>query len=210
MKDNILRGPWPEREDEQEQDVPFEPPLNGTLVKAKPIAGFRRVGSAALVNERGPHVLQLLLEGHSLNGACALVGVGVRTVREWIEKGTENDDRPAKAEYAVFADAYRAVMAVVERELLGCVEAAARGIAPQGSKPNWEAAKFLLQVKFPRTYKDTDVAIEGTPSRIVVVEAPMTDERRLGQTAYAATAEVAPLVRGRGDQGGESEGGEGS
>lgn len=173
-------------EDELQAIVPSasELPLGGALVAVKPIEGYRK-GRATLVNEKGPSVLQLLLEGHSLIGACALCGVGARTVRDWIEKGTSSDEREAHPDYVPFADGYRAVMAVVERELLACVESAARGTQPNANKPNWEAAKYLLQVKFPRTYKDNETPIEGTPSRIVVIEATIANDGVLGRTAYA-------------------------
>ena len=173
-------------ENESQAIVPSasELPLSGALVAIKPIAGYRK-SRATLVNEKGPSILQLLLEGHSLIGACALCGVGARTVRDWIEKGTESDEREAHTDYAPFADGYRAVMAVVERELLACIETAAKGGTINTHKPNWEAAKYLLQVKFPRTYKETETPIEGTPSRIVVIEATIANEGVLGRTAYA-------------------------
>lgn len=158
-------------------------PLSGALANARTVSGWVPCRSR-LLNEKGPMVLQFILDGHSFQGACALAGVGKRTVEEWIQKGTPNAGAMAHPDYEQFADAYRAVMAVVERELLECVTAAAKGVAPHGSKPNWEAAKYLLQVKFGGTYKNNDVAIEGIPSRIVVIEAAAACADSLGRVAY--------------------------
>lgn len=154
-------------------------PLGG-LVPTSRHPGYKQRNPRNKVNTVGPLVLDLLQQGYSREGAAAVCGVAYRTVNQWVQLGTETDTKEADPDYVEFANGVHAIEAVKEHAHVSNIEAIARG-APG----NWRASAWWLASKFPSKYgEQAVVGDQATPSRVVVIEAKIIDEPKLGRTSY--------------------------
>jgi hypothetical protein len=157
-------------------------PLGGVVVAA-PIAGWRpQYAKQSKVNTLGPRVLQLVRDGYSLRGAAAVCGIAHTTIMSWLKNGEPRVGEGAATDpaYAQFAQAYRALEAVIERKLLEHVEEAANG----DTSRNWRAAAWLLGARWPDRYREQVTTAELPASSVVVVHASNADAIKLGRTDY--------------------------
>jgi hypothetical protein len=114
-------------------------------------------GRPTKFNERRVKVfLQNITEGVSVQGSAALAGIHKSTVQHWIERG---QDPVSPKPYRDFSARYEAARSIFERLLVSRIRIASA--LPQ----HHGAAAWLLKVKFPELYRDSDTVklVGGDP-----------------------------------------------
>lgn len=90
-------------------------------------------------------------------------GVSADTVREWLRRGEDRDDRENGEPYAAFAARIRAAEASRMGVLIGPIEDAALG-------GDWRAAAWMLERRFPETWGARRQPAQ-TPAASISIEA---------------------------------------
>lgn len=98
-------------------------------------------GWTKLTPEREARLVQLLKAGQDRHAACASVGLCARTLRNWLAKGEEGDERWSEfARKVREAEAECETRAVVQIQIAG--------------KKDWRALAWWLERRFPLRWSD--------------------------------------------------------
>lgn len=98
--------------------------------------------------------------GTSIEGACSGVGIGRRTLRDWIAKGQKANEEGREDVYTAFLEQYEKALSACERRSVAIINNAARdsyeekvedGMKIRGKlvrAGQWTAAAWLLERRF--------------------------------------------------------------
>ena len=89
----------------------------------------------------------LLRTSQTIQGACALVGIGERTFHDWMTRGGADANGP----FRDFFSAVSRARALYMGDLLACVTGAALGNRKHVNT-DWKAAAWLLERQFPKDF----------------------------------------------------------
>lgn len=142
---------------------------------------MNRTGTTKLTPEREQRIVQLLKAGQHRSTVCHAVGIGERTLRTWLARADEGDER-----WTEFARRVREAEAECETRAIVAIQVK--------GKDDWRAMAWWLERRFPLRWGETrgaqaklDAEREGMLEALVRV----LDRRGLGDAAEEVIRELA-------------------
>lgn len=136
-------------------------------------------------------MLDAIRAGASRTTAAEAAGIGRATLLEWLARGEGRDpDREQTDELATFAVEVRAAESELETSMIAHIRAAS-----EGDRPDWRAAAWLLERRFPdRWGRSTRVEVAGKDGAPILLGGVDLDAPSLSDDQLRRIAAGEPLA----------------
>jgi len=111
-----------------------------------------------LTPEKHAAIITAIRAGASRQAAAASVGIALGTLKEWLARGEDRDERESTEDFAAFAVDLRTAEAEFEQSLIQQV----MSYSAMGDKPDWRGPAWLLERRFSQQWgKTTKTELTG-------------------------------------------------
>jgi len=122
----------------------------------------RRGRKTKLTSELQEKICKYIENGHTVEQACALVGIAEPTYYRWLRRGKESKT----GKFREFLEAVKSAEKIAESKYLAIITRAAVGDPEKKVKGDWKAAAWYLERRNPKQFARRDFLRQDVKAKV--------------------------------------------